>query len=259
MISKLPLPATLLSKCALSLLTLLISSQLFIPAVHAQAPPLGRPILFVHGWCGDGTEWEPLRNHVIGSLTRDFPTLYPTPQSNYYAYYNASADFVWFEDNTGQSIGYPPSTNRIFSIKFYDPVGEDPNPEDVARVSILNKAYELSRVIKEIARITTIKDVILVTHSMGGLVARSYVENLGSQRACYNYGSNPIWDPSSPNYVNGLCRPGQSPANYTLDIADIITLDTPHGGTEPRISRWAFIARSTAVPARVKCNLPARF
>jgi len=66
---------------------------------------------------------------------------------------------------------------------------------------------------------------------MGGLVARSYVEDIGSEAACYNYGSNPFIDPSSPNYVNGLCRPGRPPANYTSDIADIITLDTPHGGT----------------------------
>jgi len=66
-----------------------------------------------------------------------------------------------FEDDSGQFIGYPPSTNRIFSIKFYDPVGQTPDPGKVARVSILNKLTNSHRVIKEITRITTIKDVHL--------------------------------------------------------------------------------------------------
>jgi len=52
---------------ALLLLTLLTSSLFFVPPLQAQVTPLGRPILFVHGWCGDGTEWQPLRNYIVAA------------------------------------------------------------------------------------------------------------------------------------------------------------------------------------------------
>ncbi len=204
---------THLRKFALSLLATLIASQFFVSVAGAQVPPLGRPILFVHGWCADGTEWEPVRDYVISGLVNNYPSLYPStqqvPQVNYYAYYDVFADAVSFLNNDGSQVTAPiPPTNRFFTIKFYDPVFHDLDTTNVTHISILNKAYELSQVIKAITNLTTIKDVIVVTHSMGGLVARAYVENLGSQYACYHYGTDDTRDPSSPDYTNGLCGPG---------------------------------------------------
>src|ERR1039457_3847303 len=51
------------------------------------------------------------------------------------------------------------SSTRLFSIMFYDPNnGGSSDPNNVAKISILNKAYELSQVIKQINAITKTKD-----------------------------------------------------------------------------------------------------
>ncbi|MFZ1007509.1 MAG: hypothetical protein WAN65_11765, partial [Candidatus Sulfotelmatobacter sp.] len=120
---------------------------------------------------------------------------------------------------------------RFFSVAFYDPVGGNFDPEGVALVSNLNKANELANIIQAITEITHIKDVIVVAHSMGGLVTRAYLENLASPGACYNYQQLFDLPPvGSPAYDNGICKP--SATRYASNVADLITLDTPHGGSD---------------------------
>ena len=82
----------------------------------------------------------------------------------------------------------------------------------VAKISILNKAYEISKVIKQITEITHIHDVIVVAHSMT------------SPTGCYDYPNN------QPYYVNPQCSPGSADATFANDIGDLITVDTPHSG-----------------------------
>lgn len=71
MVSTFSLPLAHLRKSALLLLTLLICSQLFVSTVQAQAPPEGRPILFVHGWCSNADDWSilALRKHRTSGFT----------------------------------------------------------------------------------------------------------------------------------------------------------------------------------------------
>src|ERR1035438_2871777 len=59
---------------------------------------------------------------------------------------------------------------------------------------------------------------------MGGLDARAYVENMASVGSCYDYNNN------VPRY-NGLCSPGTNGAAYANNVANIITVDTPHAGS----------------------------
>ena len=46
----------------------------------AQTPPaVGRPILFVHAWCSDASDWGVLRDNLISSVTVSQPALYTDP------------------------------------------------------------------------------------------------------------------------------------------------------------------------------------
>src|SRR5438874_1571274 len=162
---------------------LLIAVHLVCSAIsaNAQVPnPNSRPILFVHGFCGDSSSWDTLRPNLYTRL-QGMGDLYGP--ANYDVYYDDVLDRTTFLDPNGQPVAESaiPSSTRFFTIKFFDPVVGNFNSFGVSNVSMLNKAYELSRVIKRILAITQSSDVILITHSMGGLVARTYVENLASK------------------------------------------------------------------------------
>src|ERR1039457_5534099 len=196
----------------------------FSCALSAQTLP-SRPILFAHGFCGSAFDFQPL----IGPLYQQVPSnLYPSA-TVYYVFYDSIKNTTTFELLSG-SLLVPvdessiPSSTRLFSIMFYDPVSDSTEANDVAKISILNKAYELSAVIKQITAITKTKDVIVVAHSMGGLDARAYVENLASPGQCYDYGA------TIPDYTLPTCTPGSGNAAYAGDVADVITVDTPHPG-----------------------------
>ncbi len=198
--------------------------------------PASRPILFVHGFCGTSDAWQTLRDPLFSKLQSQFPELYPyptpsdvTPQNlsgNYDVYYDSVALETTFLLN-GAPIPEDtiPANARFFSIRFYDPYAGQFNPTNVAQISILNQADQLAHVVAEITKITQIEDVILVTHSMGGLSSRASLENLASPFSCstYNGGSNGV-----PDYTDG-CTPGATA--YQPNIARLINLDTPNAGT----------------------------
>lgn len=216
-----------------------LSIGLAILAVLAGAcmaqNPTSRPILFAHGWCGSALDFDPLFNPVTEPLFNQLPrNLYPIP--NLYAIqYDTVLQRATFYSITVNSNGGAtvkqinprtiPAEARFFSIIFYDPVGKTIAPADVAKISILNKAYEVSKIVKLIKAITQQTQVMLVGHSMGGLDARAYVENMASAGACYNYSAD------KPDYSAASCTPGAGDAAYASDLGDIISVDTPHAGT----------------------------
>ena len=79
--------------------------------------------------------------------------------------------------------GNGPKEARFFAIKFSSTVGAGQSSSAnfdkvrVAGVSILNKADELAQVIAFITQLTGVKDVVVIGYSMGGLVARAYMQN----------------------------------------------------------------------------------
>ncbi len=138
-------------------------------AADAQTPdPDSRPILFVHGFCGSSSSWQTLRSNLYTRL-QSLGSLYPSA-TNYDVYYDSSSDTTTFLDSSGKAVDESaiPASTRFFSIKFRDPIIGNFSPQGVNRVSTLNKAYELSRVIKRVLVITHSSDIILITHSMGG-------------------------------------------------------------------------------------------
>jgi hypothetical protein len=119
--------------------------------IYAQTSPPSRPILFVHGICGSAMDFAPLLGPLYQQL--DFG-LYPS-STLYYVRYDSALKAVTFSDTSGNYVDPTtiPSNTRFFSIQFYDPISETTNPTDVAKVSILNKADEISQVIKQITAI----------------------------------------------------------------------------------------------------------
>ena len=92
---------------------------------------------------------------------------------------------------------------------------------DVAQVPIAAKAAELKQVINEIKRITGHSKVIVVGHSLGGLVGRWYIQR------------------------------GAGATPYEGDVAALATIDTPHlGSSLAAVRRAGARARHVrAVPA----------
>jgi sugar lactone lactonase YvrE len=211
--------------------------------LYAQPSPPSRPILFVHGWCGSPYDWAPLYSSLLTTLP---DSMYPD-KTVYLVQYNSTTDgySIYRENNpvnnpsdltlvTLQDIAAYSSSPRFFVIQFYDPnEGGNTDPDNVTRISVLNKAYELKKVIAKIKSITSVTAVNIVSFSMGGLDSRTYVENLASAGSCYNYQDN-NQDPaygSHPNYAASTCLPGSAKAAYANDVANIITVDTPHSGS----------------------------
>lgn len=202
------------------------------PSLAVAQAPVGRPVLFVHGWCGNASSWGVLGQNVASYVTSLQPSLYKTLDT-YTLYYDPVYDLVR-EFTTGADyrvVGIP-SSARFFYINFNGPNAiqidssgnRSVNTASVATVSILNKADELAQVIQAITNLTHVKDVIVVGHSMGGLVTRAYMEGqaIPSQKSCTDQG----------NYSCQAIAFSQQ-TNYTQDVAKLITLDTPHGGAEP--------------------------
>jgi len=186
--------------------------------------PLSRPVLFAHGFCGDALDFQPL----ISSLSQQLPlNLYPN-QTVYYAAYDSilnTTTFWLLSNGSFQQVSESsiPQSARFFSIRFYDPEGQSFAPPNVAKISVLNKASEIAKVIKQILSITHTKNVIIVGHSMGGLDARTYTEGMASSGACYDYQNN------LPDYTSASCVPGST--KYAGDVWDLISVDTPHLGS----------------------------
>jgi trimeric autotransporter adhesin len=218
-------------KLATRFLTLVLvaigSSCLVVSHAQAQCTDAAktRPLLFVHGLWESSTAWGTtseryygIRDTIIGRMAGTYG--YPLNSTDYDLYFDGTN--VRYSQQQGNpnlqtdpiaSSSNIPCDARFFSIIFF---GWDTfDASDVANVSIITKAFELSEVIKAITGITFVKDVIVVAHSLGALDSRAYIENFGSALApcivlpCYDVGSLP----------------------YTNDIGHLITVNGANAGT----------------------------
>lgn len=104
--------------------------------------------------------------------------------------------------------GEPPGRDsQSFAIDFFDADHRTFLPSAVADISIRRKAAELKSAIDYIKTTTGHTRVIVVAHGMGGLVARAYAQGFATTPA----------DVAIP---------------YASDIADLITIGTPHAGAD---------------------------
>ena len=100
-----------------------------------------------------------------------------------------------------------PQAATSFAIDFFDTSRRTFSPATVADVSIRRKAEELKGVIDYIKSSTGHARVIVIAHGLGGLVGRAYVQGLGITSM----------DAALP---------------YASDIAGLITIGTPHLGSD---------------------------
>lgn len=183
-------------------------------------PAKGLPVLFAPGWCGDSTDWAPILLRSGEFLNTNFNQLYPVTDY-FYAYYNSDSDQVNFESSNGiPVIDSNILTNaRFFGIKFRAPnvvtSSKSFDPLNVANTPVLVKADQLAHVIRTINAITGSQKSIVIGHSMGGLVARGYIEGLAAQPLV-----------SASNRLT--YQPGSTA--YEYDVRAVITLDAPNDG-----------------------------
>ncbi len=204
---------------------LIISLSASFVSAQCGDPAQTRPILFVHGIWENSNAWgttkagqQPgIRDHIITKLEGTYG--YPLNSKNYDLYFDGNSFTVRWAQTPGTQnpqsdpiAGYNgniPCDARFFSIIF-----SSWGYGDVAKVSVITKAYELSEVIKAITGITFVKDVIVIAHSLGALDARVYLEGLGSEAApCI----------SDPCISVGSLK-------YTGDVGHLITLDGANAG-----------------------------
>jgi uncharacterized repeat protein (TIGR01451 family) len=216
---------------------IVVCSLLVLRTAQAQSqPPVGRPVLFVHGFCDQAASWGILRDNLIADVQAAQPGLYPT-SADQNVYFDGQSVKTW--PDGADFLSTVSSSARFFSINFFDEISFGGNgnfsyinPTQVAQVSIANKADELAHVIGAITALTHVKDVIVVAHSMGGLVARAYAAGWAIP-----YQSAACTDQDQYGCVDEMLKSNSSPTYYEGDIARLITLDTPHSGAI--LANWA--------------------
>lgn len=152
-----------------------------VSSAHAQCTDAAptRPILFVHGLRENSTAWgttsegySGIRDTIISRMAGTYG--YPLNSTDYDLYFDGTN--VRYSQQQGNpnlltdpiaSSSNIPCDARFFSIIFFG--WDEFDSSDVANVSIITKAFELSEVIKAITGITFVKDVIVVAHSLGAL------------------------------------------------------------------------------------------
>jgi pimeloyl-ACP methyl ester carboxylesterase len=166
------------------------------------------PIVFVHGFCSDSTTWDAM----LLSLQKRSPERFGQPRSGLQPdiarlyFYKGQV-----KDKDTRSVRSGMSPSNMYAIDFVDDRQSDAldsafDPHLVSNISIRDKGRELKAVVSRILQESGKPQVLLVGHSMGGLVSRAYIEGLA-------------WDAS-----------GQQ-ISFDDDAAGLITIDTPHLGT----------------------------
>lgn len=156
-----------------------------------------RPVVFVHGFCSDSNLWDFYWNEIGAVNGR---------------YGDRKIDLFWDgtsvrERNQNGAPGAPlPAvvTSRFFAADLsWSQTSSRFEPADSADHStIFEKAAYLARIIEEVKRATGSSEVFVVAHSMGGLVARAYMQGQAT--------------PARP---------------YRHDVAALLTVGTPNDGT----------------------------
>jgi len=148
------------------------------------------PVLFVHGFCSNSNAWDAMFDNLARRRFGD----------ELVRLYQGKDGRVYRRDPTS-TAGL-----RSFTIDFYDPKNATFDSRKVADVPIVDKVGQLKAVIDAIKQAAGASKVIIVSHSMGGLVSRSYVQG---------------W---------GLNFSGRS-VTYANDVDRVVTIDTPHRGS----------------------------
>jgi len=150
------------------------------------------PVIFAYGYCGDTTTW----NTMVSNLRNINGSRYAGQRVD--LYYDGQVRVY----GTNSAV-IPAAT--MYGIAYFDrfaPTGTGFDASHVTNLAIESLADQLSHVIAAVRTATHASRVDLVTHSMGGLVGRAYVEGVGG---------------------DGM---------GATTVRTLVTLDTPHRGAD---------------------------
>lgn len=182
----------------------------FLSAPAASAQSEEYPILFVHGFCSSSDMWWPMINHFTDDTDSrarfSSPTVLNLYDSKGTVYHLLDRDNP--QNNSKSDLfDSGDSSKQLFTIDFFNDQAQTFKAGYVNDTGIRHKGVELSTVIKEVVRISGKSKVIVVAHSLGGLAARAYVEGVAKLDT-------------------------QAAIPFNQDVAAIITIDTPHRGSD---------------------------
>ncbi len=228
----------------------LILSFLFllaIPKVYAQTGDCPYPVIFLHGWISDDTFWEGTSknadfNGVWGNYTETFHAVVNATDTHTRGALNIitsrnddinGPDGMFDGNGTDDDVQwvFPNEDNIlapgcIYAMNFNNRIDGSGNVvnypllssapcsdcSDSNESAVYKQGYALSRMINAVLAANPTKDkVVLVGHSMGGLLSREYLQRTDAS-------GNPQWwlDPSSAD--------GHK-------VAKLVTCGTPHRGS----------------------------
>ena len=172
----------------------------------AIAQNLPYPIIFVHGFTSSNTTWDGMKSAL---------------QNNYGFSYGGNLNFCLNQDNntatSNAATDYKDWTNMaslsagdFYTVNFdTDPNGNTITNSSVSQAlesnqaGVVKQGLAIRDAIKHVLQITGKSKVILCGHSMGGLASREYLQNPA------------IWQADGGHHV-----------------ARLVTLGTPHGGSD---------------------------
>jgi len=208
------------------------------------------PTLFIHGWTGDATSWQPFytdANFITawGGLVDTYDAvLNANGQSNAFGIDNAEStpdDDALFQFVNDPNMLLPGCIYAVDFDWYWDEIQANPNLDGTAapagesdsnQASIEKQGWAVGQALKAILAANPDKEkVVLVGHSMGGLAAREYLQR-------FENGTHTWWaDPSDA--VNGH------------KVAKLATAGTPHRGSNASLGNLGsvlnFDERSEAV------------
>ncbi len=178
-----------------ALIALTVGSWGITPAAFGQdLPKPDYPVIFIHGLTSNADDaWGDLRDYLVGQgwTWGEAPT---------------------YEPDDGAVIGMTEDPDADFyTMNMSDWRAEFPSQN----LTLSEQGGQVAAVIDRVLEVTGKGKVILVGHSMGGLAARSYLQELA-------------------------VRDGM-PVAYADDVVNLITVSTPHLGAE-----WATVCSATA-------------
>ncbi len=216
---------------------LLFSALIAAPAFAQPAGECPYPIIFMHGYTGSQFSWEPFANHL------DVNAIWGPWADTYHAVLNAyeneeriaGPDGILNTNDDDVMVSFSNETNTlapgcIYTYNFENFWNENPgdpqiniqsgdspggtfaSESDSNEEAAFKQGYVLGRMIEAVLAANPGKrQVILVGHSMGGLVGREYLQRLDGN-------GNPRW------WVNPNGSRGHR-------VAKLITVATPHRGS----------------------------
>ena len=175
-----------------------VSTEAVRPKLSKESGAERVPILFLHGLCSSAATWS----SIVGLLRET--------GSDAERYDGELVELIYDGTRVRPRSGgntIPESNLYALSLTAHGSAPDPFDPIAVANTSIHEHAFTLARTVQALVDLPGVDQVDLVTHSMGGIVARTYLQDLAH-------------------------TPAQFPVTYDgASVRKLASIDSPHDGT----------------------------